>query len=126
MCHLPTFSTKVNCILTLSRSRLQASFCYSLTFLYNVVIFVKKTGVLMLFLELWRIGKDDHELYYGSYVTLPKTTLFETCSKFSSQEHTRSWWEKMVLTAFKINMLQIQLLEFSIIVISLVSMSSFT
>ena len=36
------------------------------TLLYFVVILVKNIGVLMLFLELWRIGEDDNDLQDGS------------------------------------------------------------
>ena len=32
----------------------------------NGVIIVKNTGVLMLFLELWRIGEDDNDPHDGS------------------------------------------------------------
>ena len=61
--------------------------------MYNVVILVKNTGVLILSLELWRIGKDDHDLHYGSkhdflsfgatlvFKTLLKTALFGKCGK---------------------------------------------
>ena len=36
------------------------------TLLYFVVILVKNIGVLMLFLELWRIGEVDDDLHDGS------------------------------------------------------------
>ena len=32
----------------------------------NAVIFDKNAGVPMLFLELWRIGEDDHDIWDGS------------------------------------------------------------
>ena len=35
--------------------------------LYLVIIMIKKIGVLLLQLELWMIGKDDHDLQDGFY-----------------------------------------------------------
>ena len=36
------------------------------TLLYSADILVKNIGVMMLFLELWRIGEDDDDLHDGS------------------------------------------------------------
>ena len=63
------------------------------TLLYSVVILVKNIGVLMLFLELWRIGEDDPDLHDGFlhvfwsfgatfvFKTLLKKAVFGKCGK---------------------------------------------